>query len=224
MIKGLIFDMDGTIFDTERLYYKGWKNVARDNGYELPDELLDTMRGGALDVCERIFNSYFKGARDFLTDREQRQKYIFKEVAEKGIPYKPGLKELFSFLKENGYKKALATSTHRKVVDFYLSNCDMSEDDFDFIMTGDMVKNGKPAPDIFIMAAKGLGLDPSECAVVEDSKNGIRAGYDSGARVIHIPDLEKITDKEEAMLSAKLGTLTDIRDWLLKVNGESEIK
>lgn len=214
MIKGLIFDMDGTIFDTEKLYYKGWKSVARDNGYEIPDELLDSMRGGALDVCAKIFNNYFKGERDFLTEREQRQKYIFKEVEKNGVPYKPGLKELFSYLKENGYKKALATSSHRNVVDFYLSNCDMSEGDFDFIMTGDMVKNGKPAPDIFIMAAKGLGLSPSECAVVEDSKNGIRAGYKSGASVIHIPDLERITSAEEKMLSAKLDTLSDIIPWL----------
>ena len=216
MIKALIFDMDGTIFDTERLYYNGWKQVAAMKGYELPDELLDRMRGGALDVCEGIFNSYYDGKRDFKTDRAERQKIIFKSIEENGTPYKKGLKELFSYLSENGYKKALATSTYRDIVDFYLDNSDIKASDFDYIITGDLVKNGKPAPDIFIMAAEGLGLETSECAVVEDSKNGIRAGFGSGAKVIHIPDLEKITEAEEAMLTAKLDSLSDIIPWLEK--------
>ena len=195
MTKAFLFDMDGTIFDTEKVYKKCWHEVSQVMGYEIPDELIDMMRGSSQPTGKRIWDEYFSGAHDYWEARRIRQQIVDRELHENGVPVKPGARELTARLRELGIKNALATSTFRPVTDFYLSDSGMT-DAFDVIITGDMIENGKPEPDIFIRAAEELGLEPSDCVVCEDSLNGIVAGRRSGARVFYIPDLNVISEEQ----------------------------
>lgn len=197
MIKAILFDMDGTLFDTERLYYRCWKKVAEENGYEIPDELLNKMRGASLKEGSRHFNEYYNYERDYFEERAKRQFYVIEEIDKNGVPFMKGLTELFDFLKERGIKIALATSTVKEMAMKYVEISGLGNY-FDAIVTGDMIEHGKPEPDIFLLAAEKLGEDIKECAVAEDSLNGIIAGRRSGARVFFIPDLSPVTDEEKA--------------------------
>lgn len=197
MIKAILFDMDGTLFDTERLYYRCWKKVAEENGYEIPDELLNKMRGASLKEGSRHFNEYYNYERDYFEERAKRQLYVIEEIDKNGVPFMKGLTELFDFLKERGIKIALATSTVKEMAMKYVEISGLGNY-FDAIVTGDMIEHGKPEPDIFLLAAEKLGEDIKECAVAEDSLNGIIAGRRSGARVFFIPDLSPVTDEEKA--------------------------
>lgn len=197
MIKAILFDMDGTLFDTERLYYRCWKKVAEENGYEIPDELLNKMRGASLKEGSRHFNEYYNYERDYFEERAKRQFYVIEEIDKNGVPFMKGLTELFDFLKERGIKIALATSTVKEMAMKYVEISGLGNY-FDAIVTGDMIEHGKPEPDIFLLAAKKLGEDIKDCAVAEDSLNGIIAGRRSGARVFFIPDLSPVTDEEKA--------------------------
>ncbi|MDO4438635.1 MAG: HAD family phosphatase [Eubacteriales bacterium] len=214
MIKAILFDMDGTLFDTERLYYRCWKKVAKENGYDIPDELLNKMRGASLKEGSRHFNEYFNYEKDYFEERAKRQLYVKEEINKNGVPFKKGLVELFKFLKENGIKIALATSTIKEMAERYIEISGLSEY-FDAIVTGDMIEHGKPDPDIFLLAAKNVGENIENCAVAEDSLNGIIAGRRSGAKVFFIPDLSPVSLEEKTKyVDKEFESLDDIIGYL----------
>ena len=104
------------------------------------------------------------------------------------MPVKEGAYEVLTYLREHGYKVALATSTPWETVEDHLARTDMAGY-FDVIVTGDMIENGKPAPDIYLLAAERLGVDPADCVGVEDSPNGVRSVHAAGMRAVMIPDM-----------------------------------
>ena len=214
MIKGVLFDMDGTVFDTEQIYFRGWKWVSKVLGYDIPDSLMDRMRGSSIPTAEKIFNDYFEGRHEYMEARTRRQDFLDEEFRKHGVPLKPGAMELLHFLKEQGYRTALATSTFRKTAEFYLEKSGTKEC-FDVIIAGDMVKNGKPDPEIFLTAAEKLGLSAAECAVCEDSLNGVMAGRSSGAKVFYIPDLNKLTEEQLSLyVDRSFKNLLEVREYL----------
>ena len=125
------------------------------------------------------------------------------------MPVKEGAHELLTYLKSHGYKIAMATSTPWDTVKEHLARTGMT-DYFDAVITGDMVEHGKPAPDIYLMAAERLGVAPQNCIGVEDSLSGIRAIHAAGIRAIMVPDLIEPTPEVEALLWKKCERLTEI--------------
>ena len=219
MIKGFLFDMDGTVFDTERVYFKAWHKTGELLGYDIPDELLDMMRGSSVTSAIKIFGDFFDGKHDYLEARKLRQQLADEDFKKNGVPLRPGARELVAYIREQGLKLALATSTYKEVVDFYLEDTGLTGA-FDVVITGDMVKNGKPDPDIFITAAEKLGFRPEECAVCEDSLNGIKAGRSSGARVFYIPDLNRMTKEQiDLYVDETFGSLSDIIGYMEALKG-----
>ena len=194
MWKAVIFDMDGLMFDTEFLVVKAWDKVGQDLGVGKLGFMINKALGTNADKTRELFYEEFKGKVDYDQVTKLSREYIYDYYDKNGIPVKEGLYELLDYLKEKNYKLAVASSSRRESVLHHLEDAKVT-DYFDAIVCGDMIKNSKPAPDIYLKAAEELGVDPSECIALEDSPNGIRSANNAGMKVIMVPDLVE-PDKE----------------------------
>ena len=210
MIQAVLFDMDGTIFDTEAIYRRCWIQAAKDVGFDEDMDLFFERVGGLnmTDMKALVQRVYGEDA-PFDALRERRRFYLEEELATGVLPFKSGAPDILYSLKEKGIKIALVTSSGRKLVDRYLKMSGL-EDVFDVIMTGETVTHGKPHPEIFLLAAEKLGILPTHCAVVEDSPNGIRAGHAANMYTVMVPDLHPCTEELRSLLWHCCDTLGDI--------------
>ena len=212
MVSGIIFDMDGVLIDSERQSNEGWLWAAEQLGVDMPMWLIDSFKGAPAELCCKFFDDYYKGAIDYWEAKELRTQHVYKIRETEGIPVKKGVKEVFEYIRNNGLKCAVATSTRRESAEKTLHKIGVC-DYLDTVVYGDEVEHGKPEPDIFLRAAKAIGISPSEAVVVEDSINGIKAGYAADMRVVHIPDTIAIDDdirKLTYMVCADLNGLIDV--------------
>ena len=206
MIKGAIFDMDGLMLDTEKLLVKFWRQAAAEYNYDMTFEHVLSIRSLSRKYSIPLLKGIFGEEFPFEEVRSRRIKLMNSYIDENGFEIKKGLFELLDFLKEKGIRIAVATATDLERATIYLKKAG-AFDYFDEIICGNMIKNGKPDPDIYIEAAKKLGLPAKECAALEDSPNGIKSAYSAGCRVIMIPDLSQPDDEIKPMLSAVYNSL-----------------
>ncbi len=192
--KAVIFDMDGVIFDTERVYLEIWQSVFEKYGYKMTKELYITVMGTGRKNVIKTFLENFGDDLPIEKMYEEKDNQLFYIIENQGIPLKEGVKELFSMLKEKNYKIALATSAKRERVEKQIKDKWLKES-FDAIVCGDDVEKGKPSPDIFLKAAKKIDVEPENCFVVEDSPAGIKAAFSGGMKGIHVEDL-KVADED----------------------------
>ena len=212
MVSGIIFDMDGVLIDSERQSNEGWLWAAGQLGVDMPIWLIDSFKGAPAELCCKFFDDYYKGVIDYWEAKELRTQHVYKIRETEGIPVKKGVKDIFEYIRNNGLKCAVATSTRRESAEKTLHEIGVW-DYLDAVVYGDEVEHGKPEPDIFLRAAKAIGVNPSEAVVVEDSINGIKAGYAADMRVVHIPDTIAIDDdirKLTYMVCADLNGLIDV--------------
>lgn len=212
MVSGIIFDMDGVLIDSERQSNEGWLWAAGQLGVDMPMRLIDSFKGAPAELCCKFFDDYYKGVIDYWEAKELRTQHVYKIRETEGIPVKKGVKDIFEYIRNNGLKCAVATSTRRESAEKTLHEIGVW-DYLDAVVYGDEVEHGKPEPDIFLRAAKAIGVNPSEAVVVEDSINGIKAGYAADMRVVHIPDTIAIDDdirKLTYMVCADLNGLIDV--------------
>lgn len=212
MVSGIIFDMDGVLIDSERQSNEGWLWAAGQLGVDMPMWLIDSFKGAPAELCCKFFDDYYKGVIDYWEAKELRTQHVYKIRETEGIPVKKGVKDIFEYIRNNGLKCAVATSTRRESAEKTLHEIGVW-DYLDAVVYGDEVEHGKPEPDIFLRAAKAIGVNLSEAVVVEDSINGIKAGYAADMRVVHIPDTIAIDDdirKLTYMVCADLNGLIDV--------------
>ena len=212
MVSGIIFDMDGVLIDSERQSNEGWLWAAGQLGVDMPMWLIDSFKGAPAELCCKFFDDYYKGVIDYWEAKELRTQHVYKIRETEGIPVKKGVKDIFEYIRNYGLKCAVATSTRRESAEKTLHEIGVW-DYLDAVVYGDEVEHGKPEPDIFLRAAKAIGISSSEAVVVEDSINGIKAGYAAGMRVVHIPDTIAIDDdirKLTYMVCADLNGLIDV--------------
>ena len=206
-LKGAIFDLDGTLIDTEPIYFDAAETMINKygNGKKFDwDTKIKTLGSPELVTAKIIVDTFEVKLtpEEFLEKRNAITPEYFKKC-----PFIEGAKEITDkFKKELKFKTALATSSSKINFDYKTFNKkEWIKEDFDAIVLGDdeRIKNGKPAPDIFILAAKEIGLKPNECIIFEDSIGGMKAAISSGAKiVIGIPD-PHLRDKAEELVYDK---------------------
>ena len=216
MIKAIIFDMDGTMLDTEHVKEEGLKHVGESLNVKIDDQTLTQIRGTNNKRLKEILCDKFEGLDvDKLLDR--RGKYVEKYFENNPIETKKGLIELLEFLKNHDYKMAVASSSNLEVIKKYLKKVGVI-DYFDIIMGGDLVKNGKPDPEIYSKCIEQLNLSKEECIGVEDTANGVLSIHRAGMKAIMIPDLEEPSKEIENLVYAKLESLADVIPLLKGMN------
>lgn len=208
-IHAIIFDMDGLMFDTERIMADGWMLAGRAAGPTIGEEFLKDNRGTGAAQAKIAFEKQYGSGYNFDLIRQGRIEYTKSHIEKHGVPVKKGLKELLSYLKENKYKIILATSTPKDVALSYLESTGVKPY-FDDFVCGDMVQKHKPDPEIFCEAAKRAGYLPGQCVVLEDSFNGIKAARAGGFIPVMVPDMTQPDGELELMLAAKCDTLLDV--------------
>lgn len=209
MIKGVISDMDGVILDSEKLYVRFWCEAAIFYGFPMNREHALSIRSMARPFAIEKLQGYFGAEFDYDSVREKRIELMDAYVSQHGIEAKKGAQKLLGFLKENGYKVALATATPAQRAEEYLRRVDLLKY-FDYVASARMVKNGKPKPDIYLFAAEKLGLKPEECLALEDSVNGVRSAAAAGCKTVLVPDLDNPEEQLKPLLYGTADGLEDV--------------
>lgn len=209
MIEAIVFDMDGLLFDSERIVQRSWEEAGNQLGLEHMGETIYHTLG--MNLAGR--NHYFRNtiAKDFTCEEfaKQARIWFYKIVNEEGLPMKNGARELLEYGKANGYRMAIATSSRRE---YALKNLKAAKiyDFFDAGVFGDMVQHAKPNPEIYLKACDSIGAAPANCIALEDAPAGIRAAYAAGMKPIMIPDLVAPTPEIEALLYETCDTLLGV--------------
>ena len=209
----VVFDADGTLFDTENLMYEVWAEVGEEMNFPYPareyTDYVGLNRAAVLALMGERYGDGFDGA-DFMVRCVER---LSRRMEEDGVPLKPGVREILAFLRERHIPVGLATSTHRVRTDRRLELCAL-EHCFQAVTTGDEVTKGKPDPEIYLATCAKLGVDPGRCLAVEDSKNGILSAHAAGMSVAMIPDMIPPTEELTAIAWRRFDSLIDLQNCL----------
>jgi beta-phosphoglucomutase family hydrolase len=186
--KGVIFDMDGTLIESTEADYEAWKLLFADYGQQLSFEDYFPLIGmkSAVVVQTRLHLD----EEEAIKALAQKLNYFNAFVQKNGINTVPFAGELLQQLKQYHIKIALATSSRSSKVKMVLELLELNKH-FDVIVNGDHVKRSKPAPDIFLLAAKELNLSPADCVVIEDAASGVKAAKNAGMKCIAITTTHK---------------------------------
>ena len=210
VVDACIFDLDGTLTDTEKFYQKAWPLALEHFGYKCEPWMPLELRSLGRPFAPLQFKKWFGDDFDYNEVREYRKSIVVDMIKEQGIPLKPGAKEILVWLRENGILTALATANDFERTKGYLTRLGLF-DHFDKIICADMVKEGKPSPDIYSYACQQLGLEPQRCLAVEDSPNGVTSAYLAGCKVVMVPDLTQPDEELSKKLYACVPSLVDIK-------------
>ena len=212
-IKAVIFDMDGTIFDTEEVYLNIIKSLMHKYGVE-PTEadllsLVGKSAGVVIDFIKNVtgFKNVSAITKDFASE------YII-QVETNGAKLKTGMQNLLEYLKQNDYRIAIATSASRELLELNFNNSPLSLADFEFALTLDDVQKTKPDKEVYEKACSKLGLSSRECLVIEDSCVGATAGLNANCIVALVPDKEQPTPEIESRLELKFNNLNEVLNFL----------
>lgn len=189
MFKAVIFDVDGTLLDTERVYMQAWRVAGAQRGYDIAWDTLVRTRAVPMSVTRQVMHEAH--GPDFPVEEIMAERYRLAEIMIPQIPgqqlLKPGAVEVLEHLKSKGIPMAVASSTAYDKTIAHLDHTGLTHY-FPVKLGGDMVKQVKPAPDLFLLAAQQLGLSPQDCLVVGDSPADVKAAVAAGMQVVLIPD------------------------------------
>ena len=215
MIQAVLFDMDGLMFDTERLSVRAWDYAGEQLGVGKAGYLALTALGLSRPAWHRLWAEKFGGRYDEQKLDICLEEFYDRFYAENPVPVKPGLTGLLTFLKERNIRAAVVSSTPEEKVRWLLESAGIGRF-FDLVLGGDRVKHSKPDPEIYRTACARLGVPPADCLVLEDSRNGLLSAHRAGCRTVMIPDLWQPDEEISALLFAKLDSLAQVPGLLQK--------
>ncbi len=213
-IRLVIFDMDGLMFDTERIAVDAWRSAGERLGFPIsPGLVIETIGLNRKDTEATLLRRLGEGF-PYEEASLLRIRYAEETVARSGVPVKEGLFELLDMLDSAGIPKAVATSTERARALRLLELAGV-QSRFDAIVCGDEVERGKPSPDIFRTAASKLQIDPSGCMALEDSESGLMAAHRAGMLPVLVPDLKAPSAEALALAFRVFRSLTEVKRFLI---------
>ena len=212
-IRGVLFDMDGLVLDSEKLYSRFWREACGFYGYEMSYEQSLKMRALNRHAGAAMLRSFFGPETDYVQLRTKRIELMDAYVEENGVELKPGVFELMDFLKQGNIATAIASSSPLPRIRNHLSRHGLDVM-FDALCSGHEVPNGKPAPDIYLHAAARLELRPEECLALEDAPSGITSAFRAGCLCVMVPDQDQPEESILPMLYARADSLTDVTELL----------
>lgn len=208
-IRGVLFDMDGLVLDTEKLYTRFWMESAHDLGYPMTFEQALGLRSLNRAAGQDKLTEYFGPGISYNAVRNHRIELMDAHIEKYGIDVKPGIFELMDYLQANGIASAITSSSPMANIQRHLSAHNLLHR-FDKLCSGYDVPKGKPEPDIYLHGAASLNLRPEQCLALEDSPTGILSAYRAGCLSVMIPDQDQPNENTTALLYAKADSLSDI--------------
>lgn len=207
-MKAIIFDMDGVLFDTERMSARLMKELGSEMGITISDEFIRNQC--SVSAEEYVKNMCREFGDDFDLDSFNEEYFRrFPRLLEAELPMKPGVRELLTAAKERGLKLAVASSTRYAQVQANLERTELLPY-FDAVYGGDLVVESKPNPEIYQKAAAAIDLPTTECFAIEDSRNGVRSASAAGCKTILVPDLTPPDDELRELTFAVCESLLDV--------------
>ena len=214
-LKAVIFDMDGVLFDTEKIYLDVWTKIFNKYGYKMTKEIYCKVIATGRENVKKVFKEEFGENLPIEEMYKEKDIDLAKEL-EKKIPIKNGAYELLNYLRNKKYKLALATSASRERMEKQLKESNFITI-FDEVVCKDDVTKTKPNPEIFLKVANKLNVRPEECIVIEDSAAGIEAAYNGNMTSIHVVDLKEADEKIKQYSNRSFNNLSEIKKYF---NGE----
>lgn len=208
-LQGVLFDMDGTLFDTETIGMEVSRRVIGGMGYSMADAFYLTLLGGNAGQSDSRLQEEYGPGFDLAEFNRQWHQGMGQALDAGGVPKKQGVDALLRYLADNGYKMAVASATPAPRVVRNLEQAGIARY-FGAVIGGDMVKNGKPDPEIFLAAAAALSLEAGQCLAVEDSFSGVRSAHAAGCITVMVPDLVQPNEEIRRLCYAVVPALPDI--------------
>lgn len=212
-IDAVLYDMDGTLLDTEKLHKRAWTQCAGKRGVTIGQEFYDRAMGRNLATVLQLLVELYPGIGDVQSLYVEKEAMCRYWMEERGVPVLPGVHRTLGYLGAKGIKQCVCTSTSRKSAQITLAAaglmCKM-----DAVMCGDDIDKSKPDPQIFLRGAQKLNVPIERCAVIEDAPAGVEAGLRSGARVFIVPGMITIPSQMEAKCT-RLDSMWDLAEYLV---------
>jgi len=215
-ISCVIFDMDGLMFDTERLAIQVWQKAGRTYGFDIPESLIIECIGNNIQTSRAMLETALGKKFNFKQVRKLRIQYTNEYITKNGVPIKKGLYNVLNVLTKYSVLKAVATSTERNRAEAMLNVANILNN-FDMIVCGDEIQRGKPEPDIFLSVAERLQITPEKCVVLEDSEPGILAASNAHMFPILVPDIKMPSEKTMKMVYRTFTDLDKVAEYFLNL-------
>ena len=213
MIDGVIFDMDGTMFDTERMWATFWEPALAALGLPYREGLAEAARGTAGVTTRNMVRQFYGPDCDAEAIVDSLHRVADEVFFSAPVPKKPGLDALLAWLKARHIPMAVASSSREAMIRHNLDVWGLTQD-FTAIVSGQHVAHSKPDPEIFLLTAQKLGVEPSRCLVLEDSYNGVRAGAAGGFVTVMVPDLVPADDEMKRLYTMECASLEEVLEKL----------